>query len=501
MSGVSAALEAARLGRRVVIVDAAPALGGQAVGSIIGTIIGLYTHGERPYQITHGIADDLIADLTAEGSMHRRQSATGTITFLYDEVRLGRWVERKMQEAGVRSIVGAVLTDVAVDGGRIRHIELATRFGSVRIAAQGYVDASGDATLSYEAGFEVREPDAPVFGSLNFVIENYDADAAATMVIADVHARLAEKGGAYGLVRHDGFLMHFPGKNQMLANVTHFETPLDPMATGQMVIDGRAQADRVLAFLRAEFPAIFAHAQIRAYGMPGIRQTRWIVGRHQLTLDEIKVGAAATRRGGALCVVGGAARRAGAGALGEVRAGPRLLHPARVHGAEGGRERRGRRPLRGRGPAGAVGDPRHRSLHRHGRRRRARARPRRARPGARGRHGRAAGAPHRQSGSKRLILLVAVGLLLRVGPSSETKCVEALSAPRRAPPAGRPEPEGAERERGRFGHLRGSAGPRTSRIGHAPHVRQRSSYQGGSRTRSRHSAGRDPRRGIHPLDH
>ena len=288
MSGVSAALEAARLGKRVVIVDAAPALGGQAVGSIIGTIIGLYTHGERPYQITHGIADEMIADLTAEGSMHRRNSATGTVTFLYDEVRLGRWVERKVQELGVRSIVGAVLTNVAVSNRRVQHLELATRFGPVRVAAQGYVDASGDATLSYEGGFEVREPDAPVFGSLNFVIENYDADAASKMVIGDVHARLAEKGGAYGLVRHDGFLMHFPGKNQMLANVTHLETPLDPMASGQLVLEGRAQADRVVAFLRAEFPGIFAQAQIRAYGMPGIRQTRWIVGRHQLTLDEIK---------------------------------------------------------------------------------------------------------------------------------------------------------------------------------------------------------------------
>ena len=288
MSGVSAALEAARLGKRVVIVDAAPALGGQAVGSIIGTIIGLYTHGERPYQITHGIADGMIADLTAEGSMYRRNSATGTVTFLYDEVRLGRWVERKVQEMGVRSIVGAVLTNVAVSNRRVQHLELATRFGPVRVAAQGYVDASGDATLSYEAGFEVREPDAPVFGSLNFVIENYDADAASKMVIGDVHARLAEKGDAYGLVRHDGFLMHFPGKNQMLANVTHLETPLDPMASGQLVLEGRAQADRVVAFLRAEFPDIFANAQIRAYGMPGIRQTRWIVGRHQLTLDEIK---------------------------------------------------------------------------------------------------------------------------------------------------------------------------------------------------------------------
>jgi hypothetical protein len=291
VSGVSAALEAAQLGRRVVIVDAAPALGGQAVGSIIGTIIGLYTHGAHPYQLTHGIADDLIADMIAEGSMHRRVSMTGTITFQYDEVRLGRWVERKMQAAGVRSIVGAVLTDVAFDDRRIQSIELATRFGSVRVAAQGYVDASGDATLSYEGGLEVREPDTPVFGSLNFVIEGYDAAAAKDMAIKDIHQRLGERGDVYGLVRHDGFLMHFPGKNLMLANVTHFETPLDPMASGQMVIDGRAQADRVITFLRAEFPEIFANAQIRAYGTPGIRQTRWIVGRHQLTLDEIKAAA------------------------------------------------------------------------------------------------------------------------------------------------------------------------------------------------------------------
>ena len=45
ISGVAAAIEAARLGRRVLLVDGAPALGGQAVGSIIGTIIGLYSHG------------------------------------------------------------------------------------------------------------------------------------------------------------------------------------------------------------------------------------------------------------------------------------------------------------------------------------------------------------------------------------------------------------------------------------------------------------------------
>src|SRR5436309_2729911 len=290
ISGVAAALEGAKLGRTVVIVDAAPALGGQAIGSIIGTIIGLYTHGTKPYQITHLVADEMIRDLDAEGSLYRRKSMTNTVTFLYDEVRLGRWMETQIEKAGVTSIVGAVLTNVAFANRRVQHVEFATRFGVVRIQANGYVDASGDATLTYAAGCEVREPDAPVYGSLNFLIEGYDTSIVEELVLKDVHARLKDVGAKYGLVRHDGFLMHFPGKNFMLANVTHFETPLDPLATGRMVVDGRAQADNVIRFLRAEFPKIFANATVRTYGNPGIRQTRWIASRRQLTLDDIKKG-------------------------------------------------------------------------------------------------------------------------------------------------------------------------------------------------------------------
>jgi hypothetical protein len=290
IAGISAALEAARLGRSVAIVDAAPALGGQAVGSIIGTIIGLYTHGPEPYQITHGIADELIADLTKEGSLSRRVSMTGTITFQYDEVRLGRWIERRVEDAGIRALVGAVLTEVVFEGRRARRLVLATRFGTVHVDAGAYVDASGDATLAYYSGLEVREPDAPVYGSLNFIIEGYDTEAVKDLVIKEVHDRLAERGGQYGLVRHDGFLMHFPGKTVMLANVTHLETPLDPTAGAEMVFEGRRQADNIIRFLRAEFPRIFADARVRVYGNPGLRQTRWIVGARQLTLDQIRSG-------------------------------------------------------------------------------------------------------------------------------------------------------------------------------------------------------------------
>jgi len=287
-SGVSAALEAAKLGRKVILVDGAPAIGGQAIGSIIGTIIGLYTHGPNAYQLTHGIADDLLRDLAAEGSLLRMHRST--VTFQYDEVRLGRWMERKIEEAGVEAIVGATLTDVKFENSRVRHIELATRYGSVRVQAKGYVDSSGDASLCYQAGLEVREPDAPLYGSLNFLIEGYDLATVADLDINDVRERLARKGHEYGLVRHDGWLMHFPGKNFMLANINHFETPLDPLASAHMVFEGRRQADNIITFLRTEYPGIFANARVRSYGNPGIRQTRWIQSARQLTLEDIRSG-------------------------------------------------------------------------------------------------------------------------------------------------------------------------------------------------------------------
>src|SRR5689334_16514740 len=145
ISGVAAALEAARLGRKVVIVDGAPALGGQAIGSIIGTLIGLYTHGPDAYQISHLVADDLLRHLASASSLLRMHRST--VTFQYDEVRLSRWMERKVEEAGVQAIVGAVLTHVSFEDRRVKHIEFATRFGPVRIVANGYIDSSGDASL------------------------------------------------------------------------------------------------------------------------------------------------------------------------------------------------------------------------------------------------------------------------------------------------------------------------------------------------------------------
>src|SRR6202451_786166 len=140
ISGVSAAIEAARLGRKVILVDGLPALGGQAVNSIIGMSVGLFGNPPKNKQLTHGIADDILRDLGATGDLHVVMGGV-SLNALYNEVALGRWVERKVLELNITPLLGAILRSVRRDARRITALELATRYGDVMVRANGFVDA------------------------------------------------------------------------------------------------------------------------------------------------------------------------------------------------------------------------------------------------------------------------------------------------------------------------------------------------------------------------
>lgn len=289
ISGVSAALEAARLGRRVALVDAGMQLGGQSTGSLLGTFCGFYSNGPEPYRVVYGIVDEMFAHLKKADAFHVRRGRN-TFIPLYQEQALVRWIENAISAAKIDVLLGATLLAVEREGGRIAGLQLATRFGPVALRGTGFVDASGDAALTYAAGFECQEPVSPIMGTLMFILEGFDEAAALRLDRWAVQRRLSEKGGDYGLVRRDGFVFAFPGKGQATVNMTHVETPLDPLGYSRAQAQGRAQADRVVAFLRGEYPEVFAHARVRQYGLLGIRQTRWIVGRHSLRIGDVRTG-------------------------------------------------------------------------------------------------------------------------------------------------------------------------------------------------------------------
>jgi hypothetical protein len=288
-AGLMAALAAARLGRKTALVEAAPTLGGQAVGALLGTICGLYANGPAPLRVTRGPVDALLAALNAEGLLKPRR-ARNSVILQYDETAWARWAETALAAAGVIPLTGAVLREVLRHGRRLEALALATRWGDVIVEAGGFVDASGDAAVAFHAGLAVREPETPLWGSQLVVLERIDEAALAKMDRWAMQAVLKERGKRYGLRREDGFVFAFPGRGTAVANMTHVETPTDPVAAAQAQIEGRAEADRLLAFLRAEFPEALGQARIRSYGQLGIRQTRWITGTQQLAADAVRAG-------------------------------------------------------------------------------------------------------------------------------------------------------------------------------------------------------------------
>lgn len=287
IAGTSAALEAAALGRKVVLVDGLPTLGGQAVNSIIGTFCGLFSNGPKRFQLTHGIADGILKDLGAKGALHHNVGPMTTVVY-YDEVALARWIERKILDAGITVVLGAVLRDVVLEGRRVQELELATRYGDVRVSAAGFVDASGDAALTYMAGLPCREPEVPLYGTQMVVLENIDEAHVPKREAFD--KRVREKAEQHGLARKQGVVFYSPGRGTAVINMTHVETPLEPLAASRNALIGRDEADKVVAFMRAEYPEVFAKAKVRSYGLPGIRQTRWIVAAHHLSVDEVRKG-------------------------------------------------------------------------------------------------------------------------------------------------------------------------------------------------------------------
>ncbi|MDF1721757.1 MAG: FAD-dependent oxidoreductase [Minwuia sp.] len=98
------------------------------------------------------------------------------------------------------------------------------------------------------------------------------------------------RGDEFGLVRHDGFLFPLAEPGKVPANMTHIETPQDPVGLARAGMQARAQVDGLLALFKAEFPDAFGAARVATYGQPGIRQTRTIEGRSRITVDDVRAG-------------------------------------------------------------------------------------------------------------------------------------------------------------------------------------------------------------------
>ncbi len=290
-AGLSAALEAQALGERVILADAAPQLGGQAISAALGTLCGLYSNGPDPQRLVHGVMDGMLRALVEAGEAAPRR-ARNTVILDYSVNAWQRWAEREVAARGITPLLGAVLRAVVRDGSgrRVEALDFATRFGDRRVRARAVVDASGDAVVPWLADQELRTANQPILGTVMALFEGVDTAACADWPRATYHEAMKRRGAEFGLVRFDGFI--FPvGDGKVNLNLTHVETPLDPVGLSLAAIEGRRQVDALLALFRDEFPKAYGRARVAHYGQAGIRQTRMILGTRRLTVEAVRSGA------------------------------------------------------------------------------------------------------------------------------------------------------------------------------------------------------------------
>ncbi len=299
-AGIAAAAAAGRLGRTVLLVERYGFLGGMGTAAGVTNFCGLHAnvHGEIR-QVVHGVADELLARIARLGGLNAPHLVLGkTMAQAYDTAAYKCAADELLLARGVAILFHALATGVAMDTPeRIGALLIETKSGRAAVRGRVFIDCSGDGDLAAFAGAAFEQGDAAgdtLYPTMMFRLAGVDPHRAgdawrtipALMQEAEKRgARFPRKGAIVRPQKHPG---------EWRVNVTQVRnadgravngTNAAELSAGE--IEGRRQALAFFEFLRRNVPG-FADAYI--VDIPpqlGIRETRRIVGRYQLTADDV----------------------------------------------------------------------------------------------------------------------------------------------------------------------------------------------------------------------
>jgi glycine/D-amino acid oxidase-like deaminating enzyme len=293
-AGSSAAIAAARLGARTLLVDRLAFMGGTST-AVLDTFYAFYTPGERPRRVVGGLGWEVVGRLTADGVAFERPNTYGAGTGVtYDAEALKVLWERLAEDAGVELLLHTWATGVRVDGGRLAAVRLWNKGGERWVEATAFVDASGDADVSAMAG--VPFDDAAASGTVQslstlFKVANVDVARAAAVPKAELWARMREAAasGDYRLPRIEGSWHRTPYPGVVLVHMTRIPN-VDATDPGQLTraeVEGRRQVQEYHRFLRDRVPGFEAAVIVATSPAIGVRESRRIHGDHRLTREDV----------------------------------------------------------------------------------------------------------------------------------------------------------------------------------------------------------------------
>jgi len=299
-AGLAAAVTAARVGARTALIERYGFLGGMATAGMVSTICGLYRTAAAgpPEPLNEGFADEVARQLAAmpgcgapirRGRTHVLPYTPFAFACLADELAASA--------AALDVYLHTFLNGVETGARRIDAVRVTTWERTVDLAARAVVDASGDAALTHLAGAAtVTTPLAErQLPSLVFVLQHVDTDALGSgprvallrsLVAAEQEGRLPK--GAANLA-----LGPSPQPGEIVCKLTLTgiteELPLSRDFLTVAEQEGRKRAVAVTEFLKT-LPAFSQAFVSHAAPQVGVRESRRVIGRYQLTRDDVLSG-------------------------------------------------------------------------------------------------------------------------------------------------------------------------------------------------------------------
>jgi len=293
-AGSSAAISAARLGARTMLIDRMPFLGGTST-AVLDTFYAFYTPGEHPLRVVGGIGWEVARRLTEQGMAFERPNTYGAGTGVtYDPEVLKVLWERLAEDAGVEVLLHTWATGVQQADGRVTGVRVWNKGGESTIGAAVIVDASGDADVCAMAGVPYEDArSTPNLQSLStiFRVANVDVEKAAALPKTELWAmmRAAAESGAYRLPRLEGSWHRTPHPGVITVHMTRIPNvdATDPEQLTRAEIEGRRQVREYQRFLRDRVPGFESSVLVATSPAIGVRESRRVIGDYRLTRDDV----------------------------------------------------------------------------------------------------------------------------------------------------------------------------------------------------------------------
>lgn len=301
-AGCSAAIAAAQSGARTLLIDRLPFAGGTSTG-VLDTFYGYYTPGAVAKKIVGGVPDQIVNELKKLGPVVERPNTYGAGTGVtYNPEHLKVAWERLLRISNVDLLLHSLVHEVKVKDGRIASLVLANRAGVYSVAADIFIDCSGDADLTHLANLPYeRAGDISPAQTLTTTFRMVNVDMAERKSINkdklhELMAEAAEEG--YELPRREGsdHITTVPNTTATVMTRLDSITPEgdgfksvveDPFFLTKSEMAGREQALEYARFLKAKVPG---YRNSELYGLStflGIRETRRVYGDYRVTRDDV----------------------------------------------------------------------------------------------------------------------------------------------------------------------------------------------------------------------